>query len=577
MGNAVGDQTKKDSEDIQKQKILESRNGYIHEEDRLDGEVSLNEAETANKDTDRVCNPDRELKNTPSHLSEIDLVAMKIDPKDHTYPFENLVFEGGGSKGLAYCGAVKALEELGLIDQIKRFSGASAGAICASLMSVGYGSQDMRRFLSQNMSKVCLDAKFGVLSLLPNLLSGYGWNPGLKLYNWMGEVIEKKVGNKDITFGELYKKTGNELCIVVTNVNHMVEEYCHVKTTPDMPIRLAVRMSMSIPGMFQATKYTQNGETNTYVDGGLICNYPLHCFDGWWLSMDSGDSFLEKLQPLDDIPKLLDRRRRFNRTHKDTSKTLGFLLYADSESDVFRYMLEKRIGVQPDTAPNTKLARMKMEKKKVQQETKKEHRRVMVAVDEFLKVLNKHNLDKDHTISHTELKNAFEDEEFSQKSREMLFGKDCTAEKAFDHLDEDKDGEINFNELISFIQSTGVSLQQRFLGYQRTDINDIVEYFDTLQNTLLTNIKWAFITDEDLDRTVGINTCYVGTSDFELEEADKDYVISQGYKSTMTFLRYFVAKLEMSKASETCPKQDDIKDDVIEEKGDLEYEPTPLL
>lgn len=33
-------------------------------------------------------------------------------------------------------------------------------------------------------------------------------------------------------------------------------------------------------------------------------------------------------------------------------------------------------------------------------------------------------------------------EEFSQKSREMLFGKDCTAEKAFDHLDEDKDGEV---------------------------------------------------------------------------------------------------------------------------------------
>lgn len=32
--------------------------------------------------------------------------------------------------------------------------------------------------------------------------------------------------------------------------------------------------------MFQATKYTQHGETNTYVDGGLICNYPVHCFDG---------------------------------------------------------------------------------------------------------------------------------------------------------------------------------------------------------------------------------------------------------------------------------------------------------
>lgn len=47
---------------------------------------------------------------------------------------------------------------------------------------------------------------------------------------------------------QLYEATGKELCIVVTNLNHMIEEYCHVKTTPNMPIRLAVRMSMSIPG-----------------------------------------------------------------------------------------------------------------------------------------------------------------------------------------------------------------------------------------------------------------------------------------------------------------------------------------
>lgn len=32
---------------------------------------------------------------------------------------------------------------------------------------------------------------------------------------------------------------------------------------------------------------------------------------------------------------------------------------------------------------------------------------------------------------------------FSQKSREMLLGKDYTAEKAFDHFDEDKDVEAD--------------------------------------------------------------------------------------------------------------------------------------
>ena len=46
---------------------------------------------------------------------------------------------------------------------------------------------------------------------------------------------------------------------------------------------------------------------------------------------------------------------------------------------------------------------------------------------------------------------------------------------------------------MNFIQGTGISLQQRFLGYQRRDINGIFEFFDTLQNALLTNVKRAFV------------------------------------------------------------------------------------
>lgn len=63
------------------------------------------------------------------------------------------------------------------------------------------------------------------------------------------------------------------------------------------------------------------------------------------------------------------------------------------------------------------------------------------------------------------------------------------------------------------------------------------------------NYPYSYLShqDEDLDRTVGINTCYVGTSDFELEEADKDYVISVSwflYHSCVTIvvvLFYFPA------------------------------------
>lgn len=51
---------------------------------------------------------------------------------------------------------LQALEELGMISQIKRFAGASAGAMTASLMAVGYDSKDIQGFLSQDMSKMFL-------------------------------------------------------------------------------------------------------------------------------------------------------------------------------------------------------------------------------------------------------------------------------------------------------------------------------------------------------------------------------------------------------------------------------------
>jgi len=35
-----------------------------------------------------------------------------------------------------------------------------------------------------------------------------------------------------------------------------------------------------VSGLFQATRYEQHGEINTYVDGGVLCNYPINCYDG---------------------------------------------------------------------------------------------------------------------------------------------------------------------------------------------------------------------------------------------------------------------------------------------------------
>ena len=48
------------------------------------------------------------------------------------------------------------LEELGVMNQVKRLAGASAGAMFASLMAVGYNSYEIEQFLSERIDKVFL-------------------------------------------------------------------------------------------------------------------------------------------------------------------------------------------------------------------------------------------------------------------------------------------------------------------------------------------------------------------------------------------------------------------------------------
>ena len=54
------------------------------------------------------------------------------------YHFRNLVFEGGGVKGIAYLGALDVLGSKGILEAIERIGGTSAGAINAVLLGLGF-------------------------------------------------------------------------------------------------------------------------------------------------------------------------------------------------------------------------------------------------------------------------------------------------------------------------------------------------------------------------------------------------------------------------------------------------------
>jgi hypothetical protein len=51
--------------------------------------------------------------------------------------------------------------------------------------------------------KILIDARLGRLSLLPNLLRYFGWQPMNTLYDFIGQLVETKLGDKDATFKDV--------------------------------------------------------------------------------------------------------------------------------------------------------------------------------------------------------------------------------------------------------------------------------------------------------------------------------------------------------------------------------------
>jgi len=109
---------------------------------------------------------------------------------------------------------------------------------------------------------------------------------------WFAKLIGAKLGKPDATFTDLYKKTKNELVITGTNLNRKMQRLFHRRSDPDMPIWLAVRISISIPLFFVPVYYqdclyvdgtpagprADRDSYQTVSIGGLVTNFPLWVF-----------------------------------------------------------------------------------------------------------------------------------------------------------------------------------------------------------------------------------------------------------------------------------------------------------
>ena len=210
------------------------------------------------------------------------------------YCYTNLVLEGGGVRGLAYAGAFNELEKKGILQQIDKVAGTSAGAIAGIMISLGYDATEIDSIMRSLPVEEFNDGRGGIIGKYRRLRNKFGLYKGKKFEQWIQQLIEYKTGDVNLNFAQLHQlhlqsKLFKDFYCTATNLSKQQLDIFSFEHTPGMSIALAVRISGGLPLYFEPVildnhyrKIEKNDSIsfkNYYVDGGMMANYPISIFD----------------------------------------------------------------------------------------------------------------------------------------------------------------------------------------------------------------------------------------------------------------------------------------------------------
>jgi NTE family protein len=202
---------------------------------------------------------------------------------------KNLVFEGAGIRGIAYCGAIEELENRQLMKNVQRVAGTSAGAVTALALSLGYSGIEIEGLIKKTNFKKFNEGNFFFVGGIIRLNKYFGWYRKKRINDWLEKIIKEKTGNAEITFEQLHEKGFKDLYTTGTCLNKQQLVIFSNESYPAMKVKDAVKISMSIPLYFEAvfldsigniiSNPKQKRSLDVMVDGGFIGNFPIHIFD----------------------------------------------------------------------------------------------------------------------------------------------------------------------------------------------------------------------------------------------------------------------------------------------------------
>lgn len=192
------------------------------------------------------------------------------------------VFEGGGVRGIAFTGAIQAMEE----EQVEweRLAGTSAGAVIAALLASGYKSYEIRDLLIQMDFTKFRGKSF--LNYIPIVGGLFELMIHLGFYknDYLEEWVDSMLAARGIrTFADLPE---GKLKIIASDVSNgeiliLPDDLPKYSMKPgDVKISTAVMMSASLPFFFRPVKWKSKTRFTSYIlDGGLLSNFPIWIFD----------------------------------------------------------------------------------------------------------------------------------------------------------------------------------------------------------------------------------------------------------------------------------------------------------
>jgi predicted acylesterase/phospholipase RssA len=110
-----------------------------------------------------------------------------------------------------------------------------------------------------------------------------GFYTGDAFLAWFRSKLQAKGLDPDLTWSQFVAKTGSDVSVVTSDVTEPEMLVLNERTAPQVPVALAVRMSMSIPFVWRemiwdtawGTYRGRNKVDHIFVDGGVLSNFPL--------------------------------------------------------------------------------------------------------------------------------------------------------------------------------------------------------------------------------------------------------------------------------------------------------------